>query len=127
MISIIIPTLNEEKYLPLLLASIKNQAFKEYEIILADAGSKDRTVEIAKQYGCRIIPGGSPSKGRNEGAKVAKGELLFFIDADAVLPPKFFEKSLRVSTIIPYAAHAFSIFSSLEYREAPELFNACTR
>ena len=52
MISIIIPTLNEEKYLPLLLASIKEQSFdaaqdKDYEIIIADAGSKDKTLKIA--------------------------------------------------------------------------------
>jgi glycosyltransferase involved in cell wall biosynthesis len=95
MISIIIPTLNEEKYLPLLLASIKDQDFKDYEIILADAGSKDRTLEIARKYNCLIIPGGLPSKGRNEGAKAAKGDLLFFIDADSILSADFFEKCLN--------------------------------
>ena len=94
MISIIIPALNEEKYLPLLLASIKNQGFKDYEIILADAGSKDKTLEIAKKYGCRITAGGLPGRGRNLGAKIAKGELLFFADADVVLPDNFFKKSL---------------------------------
>ena len=94
MISIIIPALNEEKYLPLLLKSIKDQNFFDYEIILADAGSKDKTIEIAKKYGCRVVPGGLPAKGRNEGAKVAKGEILFFLDADAILPSNFFEKSL---------------------------------
>jgi len=94
MISIIIPALNEEKYLPLLLESIKKQGFSDYEIILADAGSKDKTLEIAKKYGARVIPGGLPSKGRNEGAKIAKGDLLFFCDADAVLPDNFFRKAL---------------------------------
>jgi glycosyltransferase involved in cell wall biosynthesis len=86
MLSIIIPALNEEEYLALLLESIKKQGFSDYEIILADAGSKDKTLEIAKKYNCRIIAGGLPAKGRNEGAKVAKGELLFFLDADSVLP-----------------------------------------
>jgi glycosyltransferase involved in cell wall biosynthesis len=98
MLSIIIPALNEEKYLPLLLASIKNQdfgaPFGSYEIILADAGSKDKTLEIAKKYGCVIVPGGLPAKGRNEGAKIAKGELFFFLDADAILPDNFFAKAL---------------------------------
>lgn len=94
MLSIIIPALNEEKYLPLLLESIKKQSFSDYEIILADAGSSDKTTEIAKKYGCIITPGGLPAKGKNQGAKIAKGELLFFLDADAVLPDDFFEKAL---------------------------------
>lgn len=95
MISIIIPTLNEERYLPLLLESIKKQKFSDYEIILADAGSIDKTIEIAKKYGCRIVPGGSPAKGRNEGAKTAKGKDLFFLDADTVLPENFLKNAIK--------------------------------
>jgi len=92
-ISIIIPTKNEEKYLPLLLAQIKKQNFSDYEIIVADANSTDRTREIAKNFGCKVIEGGLPAKGRNEGAKVAKGEILVFMDADNIyLPKDFFQK-----------------------------------
>ena len=94
MLSVIVPTLNEEEYLPLLLESIKKQDFDDYEIILADAGSTDKTLEIAEKYNCKIIPGGSPARGRNEGAKVANGELLFFCDADVVLPDNFFKKAI---------------------------------
>jgi glycosyltransferase involved in cell wall biosynthesis len=89
MLSIIIPALNEENYLPFLLESIKKQSFKDYEIIIADAGSKDKTLDIARQYGCRIAPGGLPAKGRNEGAKIAKGDPLLFLDADIILPDCF--------------------------------------
>lgn len=93
MLSIIIPTLNEEEYLPILLSQIKKQNFSDYEIIVADAGSKDKTVEIAKSFGCTIVKGGLPAKGRNEGAKVAKGDLLLFMDADNIfLPDGFLEK-----------------------------------
>lgn len=81
--------------MPLLLESIKKQEFSDYEIILADAGSKDKTLEIAKKYNCRIIVGGLPAKGRNEGAKAARGDILFFIDADSILPHDFFDKSLK--------------------------------
>lgn len=95
MLSIIIPTLNEEKYLSLLLESIKKQNFKDYEIIVADAGSKDGTVIIAKSYGCKVIKGGSPAKGRNEGAKAAKKDLLLFLDADMVLPSNFLSDALK--------------------------------
>ena len=91
MISIIIPALNEEKLLPILLESIKKQILGEYEVIIADAGSTDRTAEIAKAYNCKIIMGGLPAKGRNEGVKSAKGDLLLFLDADSVLPDGFYK------------------------------------
>jgi len=94
MLSIIIPTLNEEKYLPLLLQEIKKQNFADLEIIVADAGSKDKTVEIAKFFGCQITKGGLPAKGRNEGGKVAKGEILLFMDADNIYLPEKFLKNL---------------------------------
>lgn len=55
MLSIIIPTLNEEKYLPRLLDSIYKQDFKNYEIIVSDAGSSDKTFEVAKRYGTKFI------------------------------------------------------------------------
>jgi len=93
MLSIIIPTLNEEKYLPILLSQIKKQNFTDYEIIVADAGSTDKTVEIAKSFGCKIVKGGLPAKGRNEGAKAARGELFLFMDADNIyLPDGFLDK-----------------------------------
>lgn len=95
MVSIIIPTLNEENYLPFLLESIKKQDFTDYEIIVADGGSVDKTREIAKNYGAKIVSGGSPAKGRNEGAKIARGNLLFFIDADSILPPNFFSLLIK--------------------------------
>ena len=96
MLSIIIPTLNEENYLPLLLESIKKQNFNDYEVIVADADSTDKTLEIAKKYGCRIAPGGLPAKGRNEGAKTAEGDTFLFLDADNIfLPPNLFKNLLE--------------------------------
>ncbi len=93
MLSIIIPTKNEEKYLPILLSQIKKQNFKNYEIIVADADSQDKTVEIAKSFGCKVVRGGLPARGRNEGAKVAKGDIFLFMDADNIyLPDQFLEK-----------------------------------
>ncbi len=94
-LSIIIPALNEEKQISSLLNSLKNQSLKDYEIILADAGSKDKTRAIAKSFGVKIIKGGLPAKGRNEGAKIAKGKLLLFLDADVVLPGMFLENALK--------------------------------
>jgi len=95
MLSIIIPTLNEEDYLSLLLNSIKAQDFSDYEIIVADAGSTDKTLAIAQKYGCAVVPGGLPGPARNHGAKIAKGDLLFFLDADTTLPESFLTKALQ--------------------------------
>ncbi|MBL0265932.1 MAG: glycosyltransferase [Leptospiraceae bacterium] len=93
-ISVVIPALNEEKFLPVLLESLKNQTFKDYEVIVADAGSKDKTLEIAHSYGARVVPGGMPGPGRNRGAEVATGEFLFFFDSDVLLPNDFLEKAM---------------------------------
>jgi len=95
MLSIVIPTLNEENYLPRLLNCIKKQNFKDYEIIISDAESKDKTREIAEDFGCKIVMGGLPAKGRNKGAKIIKGNLILFLDADALLPEDFLEKTLK--------------------------------
>ena len=84
-LSIIIPTYNEEEYLPVLLESIKKQSFEDYEVIVADANSTDKTREIAESYGCIVVDGGLPAVGRNNGAKVAKGEYLLFLDSDLEL------------------------------------------
>ncbi|MBU1029494.1 glycosyltransferase [Patescibacteria group bacterium] len=95
MLSIIIPTYNEEKYLPFLLRSITAQSFEDYEIIVADNQSKDCTQRQADAAGARIVAGGLPAAGRNAGAAAARGDLLLFLDADVILPdPKFLEDTV---------------------------------
>jgi len=96
MISIVIPTKNEEYDLPILLASIKAQTLQPNEIIVADAHSTDRTREIAKSFGAIVVDGGMPSVGRNLGANSATGDLILFLDADVELrDPTFLEKSVK--------------------------------
>jgi len=95
MLSIIIITKNEEKCLPRLLESLITQTYKDFEVIVSDAKSTDRTREIATSYDCMIVDGGLPSVGRNNGARMAKGDLLLFLDADVSLPKDFLEKSLE--------------------------------
>ncbi|MFH0832692.1 MAG: glycosyltransferase [Candidatus Aenigmatarchaeota archaeon] len=90
-VSVIIPTLNEDKYIEPTLFHIKRQ--NPYEIILGDSYSDDGTVKIAKKYGAKVAyaPRGAASIGRNAAAKKAKGDVLLFLDADTIAYPNMLE------------------------------------
>ena len=92
-ISVIIPTFNEEKYISECLNSIINQTFNNYEIIIVDSYSQDNTVKIARKYADKIIECDrkGPGFARNKGAKIAKGDILVFLDADTIANPDFLE------------------------------------
>lgn len=94
-LSIIIPTLNEEKYLPFLLSSLTNQTFQDFEVIVVDGVSTDETVRVAKRFSNRLnlrvktIKIANVAMQRNSGAASALGKYFVFFDADACLPPDF--------------------------------------
>lgn len=93
MISIIIPTLNEEVNIKKLIPYLQNCCLnKEVEIIVADCGSSDATQSVSKALGARLIV--SAVKGRasqmNAGAKAANYDILYFVHADTVPPATFF-------------------------------------
>lgn len=90
MLSIVIPTYNEEEALPFLLRSLQGQTYKDFEVIIADRPGKDRTREIAAEFGARVVEGGLIGFGRNQGAKAAKGDSILFLDADVLLPDPWF-------------------------------------
>lgn len=101
MISIIIPTLKEEKAIGLILNSLKSNLQIPHEIIVSDGGSRDKTVEIAKQYTNKVVVFSGPNRqtiaqGRNDGAKTATGNFLVFLDADCSIPDpnQFFKIAL---------------------------------
>jgi len=90
--SIIIPCLNEEKAIPFLLSDIKDQAFKDYEVIVVDANSSDSTRDkVAKFPEIKLLVSDkrNVSCQRNLGVEQARGEYLIFLDADSRIKPYF--------------------------------------
>lgn len=120
-VSIIIPTLNEEEDLPKILSDLERQeGAPKFETIVADGGSKDKTREIAKKFGARVVDGGnSPGIARNRGARIAKGDLLFFLDSDVRVPKKFVRNAYgeMQDRFIDLATCPFSPESSLKIDE----------
>lgn len=96
-VSVIIPARNEALTLPLLIGDLRSQTIPPLEILVADADSTDRTAEVAGSLGCRVLPGGLPSIGRNLGAEAARGEWLLFVDADVRMAPDTLESALAAA------------------------------
>jgi glycosyltransferase involved in cell wall biosynthesis len=96
LLSVIVPTLNEEAYIEKLLLSLKRQTYTNFEVVLSDDGSTDNTIEIAEKYGAVVVtnPKIGEFKSRNVGAFHSKGEILVFTSADAILPKDVLEKTL---------------------------------
>jgi glycosyltransferase involved in cell wall biosynthesis len=86
LISVIITTKNEAEVIENLFKSLKKQTFRNFEVILVDNNSTDRTKEISKNYTKKVFNfGPERSSQRNYGAKISAGEYVLILDADMVL------------------------------------------
>lgn len=96
-VSVIVPAYNEEKYIGDTLKALKEQSFNDFEIIVIDNGSTDRTMEIAASYGALVQQkmDGSISAMRNLGASYAQGDILAFLDADCIPTRTWVEMALE--------------------------------
>lgn len=96
MISVVIPTLNEEETLPLLITDLLNQSMPPHEILVIDAYSTDNTKNVVKKFSQIIFFQASPpvAAQRAIGGEKAKGDILVFLDADVRLKPDFLKNSL---------------------------------
>jgi len=103
--SIIVPAHNEEDVIERAIKSVQNQTFKDFEIIVSNDGSTDKTREIVegltkKDKRIKILnrnKGHSAAYARNRGAEIAKGEILVFLDADTYLGKELLKKINNVS------------------------------
>jgi len=93
LVSVLVTTKNEEKNIESCLQSIKNQTFKNIELIVVDNFSIDKTAELSKKYGAKVyLKGNERSAQRNYGVQVAQGKYLIYLDADMILSPAVIEE-----------------------------------
>jgi glycosyltransferase involved in cell wall biosynthesis len=99
-VSVIIPTYNAIAYLPEAVASVLKQTFKDFELIIVDDGSSDRTVEWASQISDRRVKvilqdNHGSARARNQGIAIAEGEYIALLDADDVWETTKLEKQVN--------------------------------
>src|SRR5690348_5952938 len=101
MLDVVIPTLNEELFLPSLLRSLQKQTYKQFHVFVSDGGSTDKTVSIAKQF-AKPMPltvvecdKRGVSRRRNMGAKKGSASAIIFLDADVIVRPHFLQTLIK--------------------------------
>jgi len=120
MISIIIPVYNQAAKLIKTLESLNKQSYQDYEVIIVNDGSSDGVENLCAKYLGSLATVdhylflnqtnlGAPAA-RNRGYREAKGEYLFFCDADAILHPQALETLLAYLENNPSASYAYSSF-----------------
>ena len=104
-LSIIMPVLNEERYIEKTLASLADQTASqsEYEVLIFDANSTDKTCEIVKEWEGRIKnlwldtnDGRLPASGRNLGLSRARGDYVAFVEGHCILPHDYVERAIEL-------------------------------
>ncbi len=113
LISVVIPCYNSEQFIGETVESALAQTFKNYEVILIDDGSTDKTPEILKSFErqerIRVVYSRhrGASAARNEGTQFAKGEFFQYLDSDDLLPEEALAKRVQVIT----QSHADVVYS----------------
>ncbi len=102
LVSIVIPTYNSQKTLAECLESIKNQTYKNIEVIVVDNFSGDGTAKYAEDYGVKVfLLKAGRSEAKNYGAAKSCGEYLFFIDSDMELTARVVQECVELLEIDP--------------------------
>ena len=89
-ISVVMPVYNAEALLPECLEALRASTGVDFEIVVVDDSSTDRSLAIAENFGCKVLPSGGrlgPAGARNLGAEAARGDIVFFVDSDVMVRP----------------------------------------
>lgn len=93
-VSVVVPARNEEKLLPRCLSALRKQEFDDFEIIVVDSASTDRTQQVARSFGVRLVRVDEPGVGRarQAGFDAAEGDIIVSTDADAISKPDWLQR-----------------------------------
>lgn len=121
-LSVVIPAFNAEKFLEKCVRSVLGQSYRDFELILVDDGSSDKTPEMCEAFAAadrrvRVIhqPNAGVSAARNAGIKAAAGDYIAFADADDYLAPFAYERMF--SAMDDYGAECVASGYSLAYTD----------
>lgn len=116
-VTVVVPVLNEEGHLEACLRSLRAQSFQNYELLVVDNGSTDRSVTIAKRYADRVLYEArvGPDWARHRGFMEAETELLASADADTVYPKDWLERIVRALS----RKGVVAVFGPLAFKESP--------
>eukprot|EP00163_Fabomonas_tropica_P004942 TRINITY_DN14413_c0_g4_i1.p2 TRINITY_DN14413_c0_g4~~TRINITY_DN14413_c0_g4_i1.p2 ORF type:complete len:326 (-),score=26.71 TRINITY_DN14413_c0_g4_i1:158-1135(-) len=125
--SIIIPAFNAEAYIRETIESILSQSYTDYEVIVVDDGSTDRTADVVKSFSDDRIRyfhqhnSGKPSVPRNYAIRQSRGDYIFVFDSDDIMLPGKLERTVNVLDEAPSAGLAFTDFACID--EAGSVIN----
>lgn len=112
-VTVVVPVLNEESFLAETLASLRHQTFTDFELVVVDNGSTDRSPEIAKEFADKIVlePRRGALHAMHRGFSEATGELIACADADTLYPPHWIERLVnsldKVGVVAVYGPMGF--------------------
>ncbi len=113
-VSVIIPTYQHAREIGQCLDSVFAQTFRDFEVIVVNDGSTDRTLEVLKPYSDRITLINQVNRGgnaaRNRGFDASQGDFVLFCDADIVMRPDCLETMMRTLAADPAASYAYCSF-----------------
>jgi len=140
LVSVIIPTYNEENHIENCLNSLRKQSFKDFEIIVVDDGSKDKTIDKIKNFKeAKIIvkehSGRGPASSKNLGVKRAKGNILVFVDADEILDKNYIKRLIdpikkgksKVSVGVYKIYQPKNAWARCKYKNTKQLFHQSSK
>ena len=128
-VSVVVPARNEERFLPACLEALRRQTLGDFELIVVDSASSDRTGEIARAFGARVIRLEKPgvSRARQAGFEAAKGDVIASTDADTIVPPDWLERLTAPFSDPQVVATISAITYGKGYRIQTWVDNHCQR